>query len=46
MELWSDEVEAMRPEAREAVVASLPPILAMLGREEGTADPTQGMSRD
>ena len=28
------------------MVASLPPILAMLGREEGTADPTAGMSRD
>jgi acetyl esterase/lipase len=46
MQLWSDEVEAMRPEARDAVAASLPPILAMLGREEGTADPTEGMSRD
>jgi acetyl esterase/lipase len=46
VQLWSDEVEAMRPEAREAVAASLPPIMAMLGREDGAADPTEGMSRD
>jgi acetyl esterase/lipase len=46
VQLWSDEVEAMRPEARDAVVASLPPILAMLGREDGQRDPTAGMSRD
>ncbi len=44
MQLWSDEVEAMRPEARGAVEASLPPILAMLGREDGADGPPEGTS--
>jgi acetyl esterase/lipase len=37
MRLWTDELEAMRPEGRAAVDRALPPILELLGR---TDDPS------
>jgi acetyl esterase/lipase len=44
MRLWSDELEAMRAEARAAVDGSLPAIVEMMGSSEST--PSDGMTRD
>jgi acetyl esterase/lipase len=45
MRLWSDDLEAMRDEARRAVDESLPPILEMMGRS-GEDRPRTAMTRD
>jgi len=39
MQLWTDEMEAMRPETRAAVDESLGPIIAMMGGDAGAAGP-------
>jgi acetyl esterase len=45
MKLWTDEVEAMRAEARAAVDESLPPIMAMMGASDQSA-PAVTLTRD
>ena len=38
MQLWSDEIEAMRPEARESVTSGMEAMRAMIGNR-GAIDP-------
>ena len=39
MQLWSDEIEAMRPEARDSVASGMEAMRAMIGNR-GAIDPT------
>jgi len=46
MQLWTDELEAMRAEARAEVDATLPAILELMGRDDAPADRPVPLDRD